>query len=383
MSEYQWVLDNASLAEAAKRWQQAEMLALDTEFERSDTYYPKPGLIQLADGEGVYLIDPLSVDDWQPLAALFADANRPVLMHSASEDLELLLQMTGALPAQLLDTQVAAAMLGLGASLSYQKLVMAVVGVHVPKDETRSNWLLRPLTEQQCDYACLDVLYLPGIYQRFVAQLGELDRLGWWQEEGREACANALAVNGGKAADKQFQRFKSGWKLGPVQQHALRALCQWREEQARERDKPRSWILKDKSLQAIAERMPRHAGGLASIDGIHQGLLRRHGDYLAALCQQQHSAPGTEQVLLPRPLGGEDKARYKALKQVLDAEAERLALPVELLLNRRDGEQLSRSLGRGEDCSSVLRGWRAEALQAALIEFQRQRQEPAPNLSLA
>ena len=161
----QYIVDDAELAKACAYLQRASVLALDTEFVRTNTFYPKPGLIQIGDGQRIFLLDPLTLTQWQPFLDLLADQQITKVLHSGSEDLVLLQHTFGQLPEPMFDTQKAAAFLGYGANLSYLNIVKELIGVELEKGETRSDWCARPLSERQLHYAALDVHYLPSIYE--------------------------------------------------------------------------------------------------------------------------------------------------------------------------------------------------------------------------
>ena len=142
---YTPIRTDADLAAAAARWATAPVLGLDTEFVRTNTFYHRLGLVQVADGGTSWLVDPLAARDLSPLAAVFRSPGVKVL-HSASEDIEVFYRALGVLPEPLFDTQIAGALAGAGAFLSYQKLVAAYLGVELAKEETRTDWLARPLS---------------------------------------------------------------------------------------------------------------------------------------------------------------------------------------------------------------------------------------------
>ena len=163
--------DQQTFEAQVENWASETVLAIDTEFMRTDTYYAKPGLIQIADSKAVFIIDPLKVTSLKPLAVLLANPNIVKIMHSMSEDIELLYQATGVLTQCVFDTQIAAAFLGYGASLGYQSLVSEVLGYPVDKSETRSDWLKRPLTDKQLIYAAKDAEYLILLHHELEAAL--------------------------------------------------------------------------------------------------------------------------------------------------------------------------------------------------------------------
>ncbi|HEY4597347.1 MAG TPA: ribonuclease D, partial [Thermoanaerobaculia bacterium] len=179
---YTPIRTDADLAAAAERWAAAPVLGLDTEFVRTNTFYHRLGLIQVTDGATSWLVDPLAARDLSPLAAVFRSPGVKVL-HSASEDIEVFYRALGVLPEPLFDTQIAGALAGAGAFLSYQKLVAAYLGVELAKEETRTDWLARPLSPGQLAYAAEDVAYLVPLYERLTADLQALGRLDWALED--------------------------------------------------------------------------------------------------------------------------------------------------------------------------------------------------------
>ena len=159
-----WISQDHELAELCERLRGQAAVAVDTEFMRTDTFYPIAGLIQLGDGKVCYLVDPLSITDFSPLRELMLDEKVVKVLHSCSEDIEVFVSLLGEVPSPIFDTQIAAAFAGLGFSLGYAGLVKAVLNIDVPKDETRSDWLQRPLSESQIKYAALDVAHMLIVY---------------------------------------------------------------------------------------------------------------------------------------------------------------------------------------------------------------------------
>src|SRR5262245_38627683 len=167
-----------SLAEAYRQWAEAPVLGLDTEFVRTNTFFHKLGLIQVSDGQASWLVDPLAARDLTPLAAVFRSPGVKVL-HSASEDIEVFYRNLGVLPEPLFDTQIAGALAGAGAFRSYQKIVAAYLGVELAKEETRTDWIARPLSAAQLAYAAEDVAFLVPLYERLRNDLEAQGRLSW------------------------------------------------------------------------------------------------------------------------------------------------------------------------------------------------------------
>lgn len=208
--EIHWIRDDQSLAEHCRDWHQLPFVAVDTEFMRVDTFYPKAGLIQIGDGQRAFLIDPLLIGNWQPLADLLEDSGVVKVLHACSEDLEVLLRLTGKLPQPLFDTQLAAGYLNLGFSMGYSRLVQEVLGIELPKGETRSDWLQRP-PETQVSYAAEDAVHLAELFTALRPRLSD-DKYAWVLEDGAELVA---ALRREVEPESLYRDVKLAWKLAP------------------------------------------------------------------------------------------------------------------------------------------------------------------------
>lgn len=359
MSDFSFVADNAGLAESIASVAQCPVVMLDTEFMRTDTFYPIPALLQLSDGTSHYLIDPLAITDWAPLVALFRNPNVIKVLHSVSEDLEVFQRLLGALPRPLLDTQVGAALAGFGVGLGYQRLLDTLLGIAIDKDETRSNWLQRPLSDAQCQYAVLDVLHLMPAFEVIRDALEEQGRMSWWLEEG-DRCIDRAEQQA--PLEDYFRKIKSAWRLSPTDQLCLRALCIWRETVAREQDVPRGRIVKDAICIELAKRRPSHPGALSKIKGLTPSVIRRHGETLCDILAVDYRDDG--QIPLEFPLNSAQKAKAKALRDAVDGLGDELAVPRELLMSKRDIEDSIRL----ERLAPGLDGWRSPILKPILNE---------------
>ncbi|OLO08599.1 ribonuclease D [Salinicola sp. MH3R3-1] len=337
----------------------ADVVALDTEFFRESSFFPVPALLQLTAGDVVYLIDPQAVAVSEAFQQLLSGGPLK-LIHACSEDLDVLSLWAGVTLAPLVDTQVAESFLGTDAAMGYRRLVAQRCNVDLPKEETRSNWLDRPLTPAQLDYAALDVVFLPAIWEQQRQALIQLGREDWLAEE----CA-ALSLGRDEAAHEQwYTRHRQLWRLTPRQVEAYRELTLWREAEVRRRDVPRGWLVKDNLLFAIAEAMPQNRYELAAIDGMTPGLIKREGDALLALVKTAHHRDESDLgEPLPVPTTSAFKRRLKALKQVVQARAEALGVAPERLANRAEMEALV-----GAHISQaplpLPSGWRGEQLSA-------------------
>lgn len=343
----------ARLEEILAAHQHQPCVAVDTEFRRRDTFYPQVALLQLCWGDEAFLVDPLQLDRLESIRQLLTDGSQIKMIHSASEDLEVFSHWLGVLPAPLFDTQRAAALVGLGAGLSYRALVAAFFDIDIPKDETQSDWLQRPLSAAQAEYAAVDVTYLHSIGVQLQERAVELERMGWILEDG------ARMRPGGKPP---ITRFKNAYRLSPEQRRVLSALVEWREAEARDRDRPRSWILGDKVLAAMARAMPRSTRELALVDDMPRGLVRRAGDQLIALMAAaaeggDNEAPAT----IVSPLASAERKILSELSDYLRGIAEDMDVPPEVLMPKADLEQLIRARATPSlTLPDAWAGWRSQ-----------------------
>ncbi len=354
-----WI-DRAS-ALAADALGGAAVIGLDTEFMRRNTFYPKLALIQLAAGERHWLIDPLAFDAG-PLLRDLLDHRRCCVMHSAGEDLEVLAPLLGGATMRLFDTQIAAAMCGMGASLSYQKLVATLLGIELPKGETRSDWLHRPLSAGQFDYAEQDVAYLETLHARLSERLQRRARTAWHAED----CARLVqrAQRNGSDADPQPQRaFRTAAEWPRAAQARLRRVLRWRDAAARRLDKPRPWLLDDASALALAQHPPETPNALYERTRAQRAL---RGPQRAELFSLLRAPIDTDELAelapIPHAPRGESKAAVGAMKTAVDAMAHELDLPAGLLCPRRLIEEYAVT----RQWPDGLEGWRRSLLEPKL-----------------
>lgn len=274
---------------AAQPW-----VAIDTEFMREKTYYPRLCLVQLASAQDLACIDPLALEDLQPLIQVLQDPNVLKVFHAASQDLEALHLSTGQIPQPIFDTQVAASILGLGKQLGYANLVETTLNITLPKTQTRTDWLRRPLSAQQLQYAQDDVRYLAHLYLALSAQL---------EAKGKSAqMSSAMAQRveqsrHGIAPERLWRRVAGARRLRANEVAIVRELAIWREAEAQCQNRPRRWIIRDdlliKMSRSAATRVqeeqaltPKEREGLslsteqttALLDALRRGLEQAHGE---------------------------------------------------------------------------------------------------------
>lgn len=349
----------AALAEVAE----CPVVAVDTEFMRTNTFYPQVALVQLCFGEKALLIDPLTLSDTSPLAALLTNPAVIKVLHSASEDLEVFSCWLGILPTPLFDSQRAAALVDIGFGMGYSTLVKEICDIDLPKGETRSDWLQRSLTDSQCEYAAQDVAWLLPVWRHLDHLCRQQGKGDWVLADGQDAIEAYISPEMDYA-----KRFKTAWKLDSRQLGTLIAVSNWREETARHRNKPRGWIIDDKACIQLAQYDPHTLQELKSQVELDAAALRRNADALLEVLAAQRAQPESELPdRLPAPLDAVQRKQLKHLKSQLKGMAVELHATPEALLQARDYELLLRE-ANGEIIVEPRhwRGWRREAVIAAL-----------------
>ena len=359
------VEDNSSLNTLCEKWRTKKVLAMDTEFIRVNTFYPKLGLLQVCDGEGSYLLDPLSISQWDGFKQILSDPEIVKVFHSCSEDLIVFNNFFSTLPTPLFDTQRAAAFLDYGYSISYQNLVEAELEISLSKGETRSDWLQRPLSAEQLAYAALDVAYLPQIYRFLFNALESKGRLAWVQSDCQEMLENASQDDESDWSES-FKGVSGAWRLEQRSLEALKRLSQWREIEARRRDKPRNWIAKDADLIAICAEMPQTSEQLNAIPDLSRQLYRQDSEALLALIQQPHEGPAISPQDVEQPLSPAMRKALKRCQEIVKNKATQLEIAPELLARKRQLIPMVDQFARGMaiDWPESLGAWRRELLES-------------------
>jgi ribonuclease D len=364
-----WIDRDDQLAELCALWQQQAAIAVDTEFMRSDTFYPIAGLLQIGDGKGCYLIDPLAIQELAPLRELMINEAVTKVLHSCSEDLEVFQRWLDVVPSPLFDTQIAAAFAGFGFSLGYSGLINAVLGIEIPKDETRSDWLQRPLSQAQLKYAALDVAHMLIVYGKLLQTLKISERLEWVKSDCADLVANARRADDFTHA---YEKVGFGWKLRPQELAILQQLCIWRELEARARDIPRNRLIKEPSLWEMARKQPTDVGHLQRIDDIPSRTLKNDADELLDIIQAAANSPEASWPdRLDPPLAPSEGPIMKALKAYVREQAEQLEMPAEILIRKKEYEALVRSGMKGGSYTlpERLLGWRFAIIGQGLLQL--------------
>jgi ribonuclease D len=357
-----WIDTDAALAEWSCAHPSNVPIGVDTEFMRTNTLLARLALVQLCIGADIALVDVVALGAAAPLRGRLADAATLTIMHSASEDLEAMLPLLPHGPGELFDTQIAAALTGFGFGLSYQKLVAAVLGVDLAKSETRSDWLQRPLSAAQLEYAAQDVAWLPQLHGTLSQKLDELGRSEWLRQDCRALVERATRT----APDPQPQRALRGAAGWPLDRQALlRRLLLWRDASARALDKPKPWVLDDAHALRLAMNPPRSANELFEATRGLRALRGPQREQLLALLQAPLTAVDMDIAPVPAALDPNQKQALDTMKTVVARIAAELDIPDALLCPRRHLETL---LGE-RAWPAALEGWRRALLHDELMRL--------------
>ncbi len=316
-SAYTLVNSQAQVEDLVLRINAEPWVAVDTEFMRESTYYPKLCLLQIGTEHWCDLVDPLADIE---LESLWLALYRPTLckvFHAADQDLEIFTQLRGAPPPNLFDTQVAAPLLGHDEGMGYARLVDAVTGVSLSKDQTRADWSARPLSEAALRYAADDVIHLSTIYPRLTRELKRLQRDAWLEADWAKLENPAQYT---RDPDSVGARLKGLDRLTPAQQARAQRLATWREREAQLRNQPKGWLINDSALLLVARRNPTDRSALKSIRDLKPAVFSAHAD---AILQTLANAPAEpEYAIRSRPKRNKDQHR----RPLLDALSAQVAL---------------------------------------------------------
>jgi ribonuclease D len=332
----------------------SEWIALDTEFIRERTYYPRLCLVQVATPTIVVCVDPLALKSLDPLLEIIYDTRIIKVLHAAYQDLEIFYYLRGELPKPVFDTQIAASLLGFGEQVGYAGLVQQMLNVQLFKAHSRSDWCVRPLAGAQICYAADDVRYLNILYPRLRALLTSKDRLGWLADDLERLTDKR---NYRLEAQGVWQRIGGIQMLNPRQLNILRALAAWREQEAAARNLPRKWVIADPLLLDLARLAPRNQAALSRMRGLKRSQAGRYGAVMiatiAAALQEPESCwpkPPRRRLLSPAQEAMVDMLMALVRSQAALHEVSPAAIATRSALER---------LVLGDTDVPVMHGWRA------------------------
>ncbi|HBO37277.1 MAG TPA: ribonuclease D [Pasteurellaceae bacterium] len=350
---------NEDLVEVCQWARMKSAVALDTEFIRVRSYYPKLGLIQLYDGDRVSLIDPVEIDDFSPFIALLADPAVIKVLHACYEDLEVFQYYFQQLPTPMIDTQIMANFLGFSSSPGLATLLKHYFDLNLDKGASRTDWLARPLSEKQLQYAAADVWYLLPLYHQMNNSLEKTP----WKSAVNFDCemlgAKHLEV---KDNEQAYLNIPNAWRLNSVELIRLKLLAKWRQQEAIKRDLALNFVVKNESLWLMAKHGAESTSDLLQL-GLNPHEVRIHGKKMLQLVNQIKWIPEPDYPLPIRKLS--DDPRYKKAIKDLQQKLKEIAPPdlaADVIASRRDLESLLKWVWlKKEDPEQLpvlLQGWR-------------------------
>ncbi len=358
----------------AEQLRAAGSFALDLEFMSEERYVPELALLQVAwRANGVAVaaaVDPLAADV-RPIAELVADASVVTILHSGQADLSLLRARFGIAGASIVDTQIAAAFLGMGEQIGYAPFVQRTLGLTVDKGGQFTEWLRRPLSADQVRYALDDVLHLLPAWQDVEIELRARGRLDWVLEE----CARLAKGWSERATPEEMYRRVSGWAtLRPRQQGALRGVAAWREREALSANRPPARFVAERTLLELARRPPRTMEALREVRGVTDGIVRRYGEDIIEALREGESRP-LESEEAPRQLPPPAQAWAGVLGGLVQAHCRDADIAARFVASRSDLETVALWWFEGdheqEPDVPVMRGWRRELVGEVVLRWLR------------
>jgi ribonuclease D len=354
MTTIQYINQPEQLPALCEQILQASWIALDTEFLREKTYYPKFCLLQIATPDWVACVDPIALPNLDSLFEVIYNPAIVKVLHSCRQDLEIFFQLTGKLPKPIFDTQIAAPLLGFQDNPGYAMLVSSFLNINLTKAHTRADWSKRPLTPGEIEYAADDVIYLCQIYQIMTQKLTELGRLDWLTQDFIELTEpDYYQIK----PEKAWLRIKGQNKLTGKQLSIIQTLAEWREKTAQAENKPKNWLLRDELLFDLAKLQPETPSDLATVRAMNERTIQRYGKELCQLITAAKNRPPIPLTLKDRP--AKKTQQQEAILDILTAlvriRAEENSLNPSILATRKDLEELL--LGEDEECP-LLHGWR-------------------------
>ena len=348
-----------------ERARNSRLLAIDTEFLREKTYYPKLCLLQMATESEEVIVDPFGIEDLSALKPLLLDESVIKVFHAGHQDIEILVYEIDCAPRPLFDTQVAATLLGQAQQIGYAALVHAVCGVKLRKADSFTDWSVRPLSESQLSYAIEDVRYLPKLYTSLKSTLESKGRLQWLDSEFEEmADVNTYLVD----ERDRYRRLKHVSQLNRRQMAAAREVAAWREIEARTRNIPRKWVLTDEQIVEACRRESRTIDDLFMIRGMREKLTTRDARAVIALMEAALDSSPEAWPDIEQPGRSERNvdAEVDLLTALVRIRAKENGIAIPTLANHADLVALARGYREGID---ILRGWRRDIVGNDLVEL--------------
>ena len=343
-------------------------VAVDTEFVWERTFYARLGLIQCGTHDGTcFLIDTVALPDLAPLGEILKNPAIEKILHDAPQDLMILRRATGAIPQNIFDTRMAAGFAGLSSEISLQNLLVSLLEVQLPKGHTRADWMARPLSDEQLDYAADDVRYLPRAARLLREKAREAGIEPWLNAE--LALLNDPALTEERSPLDSYRRIRGGGRLSPRSLAVLRELAAWREEEAKRLDLPRQHVVDDSELLSVSYALPVLAADFEKCRDLRRRTEKQYSEALLAAVSCGLALPESE---YPASATGPDerklgKERITAAVESIRKYAEARQVDARLVSTKNDVVTLLHDGPNAlPETNRLLRGWRKELLSEFL-----------------
>lgn len=361
--EHVFITSQDELVSFVQGIQSSSVLAIDTEFLREKTYYPRLCLLQLATDTCIAIVDPFRVTELGLLADCMSNPHITKIIHAGTQDIEIILREIGVMPKPLFDTQIAATLMGQVQQIGYGSLVSSVLGINLKKVDSFTDWSRRPLTKSQIQYAADDVRYLPALYKRMTTELEQLQRLDWLDEE----FASLTDVSKYEIDNRErFRRLKRVSQLTRRQLSAAREVASWREQKAQLRDIPRKWVITDEQVIEACKREARTIDELFMVRGIAEKLSTRDAREIVNRISRGLDLPKEQMPTLDKPSKNEANVETEvdAMNALVRLRARENSIAMQTLADHGDLADVA----RGHD-APVLHGWRRKIVGNELLDF--------------
>jgi len=360
--DYFLVDSDVDLAAVCYEQAKNDWVAVDTEFERSSTYYPELCLVQLTTIGQVAVIDPLAIQDMGPLVELIFNSRITKVFHAGRQDLEIFHHLYDRVPTPIFDTQIAAQLLGLEEQSSYATLVKHLLGVELDKSHTRTNWKIRPLSGGQLKYAAEDVIYLAQVYELIRQRLSDAGILEWLKDDF--AALQSPALYDVDPYDC-WRRIRQARRLSESEVAVLQQLAAWREMTARLENIPRNWLLSDHLLVDLSRLQPQSSLDLTRMQGLNKRFLAKHGSALLHLIATADRTGKKDLVQAEnrQPLGMEQKRLVEKMFEVVQQKQRQYNLRENSIVTQKGLEALVRNGANAQ----LQQGWRYQLVGKELF----------------
>ncbi|HAM61969.1 MAG TPA: ribonuclease D [Psychrobacter sp.] len=363
-----WIKEQSQLTPVIEALKSCGRVALDTEFIKRDTYYPRLALVQINVGEHIYLLDAPQLqlqDVWQALIAVDV-----AIWHACGEDLGIFYLLSDCPPlTNIFDTQIALSYLTGQLQMGYQQALDDQLDMHIDKEQSQSDWLRRPLSDEQEQYAIDDVRFLPALY---LSLEYELKKQGLYEYVWADCQLYAQELyDSQQVADEDMYLTMADYRYDTQQMAILQAVASWREQLARATNQPRTFVIKKQAVREIITEKPKSMRELAHKTTMHRSMLRLYGEeLLKEIKQAQQLAPAERPPRLPAPYRSKNKALSKAVQHATQIQAEKIGIPANVLMRKKWLHQLYEVIAYDKDLADLpegLQGWRHEWVMQTLI----------------